>query len=210
MTDNASAGATPAVADATSAQTTGTEPAQPTATVDDAALGDTGKRALEAERKAAREAQRRAEAAEKALEELKLAGASETEKAIAAARKEGAAEVTERYHAQIRRSEIKAALVGAGINASVLDLAVNAAEFGDLKVSGDGEVEGLSQTVAAFKASRADLFRVGTVGSPDAGTGGRAAPAVSFTREQLRDPVFFNENQAAILLAQREGRITTR
>jgi hypothetical protein len=208
MTDNASAGATPAVPGATPGQTAGTEPATPVpATGTDEALGDTGKRALEAERKAAREAQRRAEAAEKALEDLKLAGASETEKAIAAARKEGAAEVTERYHAQIRRSEIKAALVGAGINGSVLDLAAKADEFGGLKVTDDGEVEGLDQAVAAFKASRADLFKVGTVGSPDAGTGGRAAPAVSFTRDQLKDAAFYAANKDAILKAMAEGRI---
>jgi hypothetical protein len=83
MTDNASAGAMPAVADATPAQTLPETEAVPTpaATAGGEALGESGKRALEAERKSARDALKRAEAAEaklKALEEDKL---SETERA---------------------------------------------------------------------------------------------------------------------------------
>ena len=217
MTDNAPAGATPVVPGATPGQTpppTGSVPAAPPpATGEDAALGDAGKRAIDAMKAERDAAQRAAKAAERALEELKLAGASEAEKAIAKAKADGAAEVTSRFHDQIRRSEVKLALSAAGINASVLDLAARADEFGALKVTDTGEIEGLASAVGSFKAARADLFGAGArpVGSPDAGTGGRAAiqGGASFTRAQLKDHGFYMAHKDDILRAQAEGRITS-
>jgi hypothetical protein len=209
MSDNATAGAMPVVPDATSGQTAATETPPTVPATGTEVLGEAGTRALQAERANAKAAAKRADDAEKALEALKLAGASETEKAIAAARKEGAIEVTERFHAQVRRSEVKAALAGAGINPSVLDLAAKADEFSGLTVNDDGEVEGLAQAVAAFKTARADLFATKRpTGSADAGsTTAAGAPATTFTRAQLRDPEFYQANKADILAAMQGGRI---
>jgi hypothetical protein len=184
MTDNASAGATPAAGGATPPQT----PAQPaaatppaassSATGDDQQLGDAGKRALEEERRARREAEDRAKAFQKDLDELKAQGLSESEKAVADAKKAGAAEVTERFHGQIRRAETRSALTSAGINASVLDLATKADEFAALKVTDDGEVTGLDAAVDAFKRARPDLFAARSAPRPgDAGLGPRGTPA---------------------------------
>jgi len=211
MADNASAGATPAAAGATPTQTTPVSPAAEPVTPPDDSLGDGGKRALEAERKTARDALKRAADAEKALEDLKLAGASDSEKAIAKAKADGAAEVTGRFHDQIRRSEVKLALSAAGINPSVLDLAAKADEFVGLKVTDTGQVEGLDQAIAQFKGTRGDLFKPAVpTGSSGLGTGSadRTAGAKSFTREQLRDPAFFAANRDDILEAQKAGRIT--
>lgn len=180
MNDNdQSAGATPAAPGATPGQTppatpsaTPTPPpsATPPATDDDAALGEGGKRALDAERASRRAAEDRAKAAEKERDDLKAATLSESEKAIADAKKAGQTEATERYAAVIRRSEVKAALAAAGIQSSVMDLAVKADEFAALKVGDDGNVEGLDEAVKAFKGTRKDLFtKPGTDGSADGG-----------------------------------------
>ncbi len=216
MPEIASTGATPAAAGATPAQTTPVSPvADPPTTTSpatgDDGLGDPGKRALDAERASARTEKARADKAEKALADLQNASASDAEKALKAAKAEGAAEVTERLHVMIRRSEVKAALAGSGINPSVLDLAVMAPEFRDLKVTETGDVEGLKDAIAMFKGSRPDLFKAAPAGgTADLGTGSgdRTAAGKSFTRQQLRDPVFYQANKADILKAMQEGRIT--
>lgn len=188
MTEPQSAGAMPAVGGATPPPT----PAQPAATPpsaapssatdDDQQLGDAGKRALEDERRARREAENRAKAAERERDDLKAAGLTESEKAIADAKKAGAAEVTERFHAQIRRAEVRAALTSAGISASVLDLATKADEFAALKVTEDGEVSGLDAAVEAFKRARSDLFTAKAPARPgDSGLGPRGTPAAGGT-----------------------------
>lgn len=215
MFDNASTGATPAAAGATPAQTTPVSPAAdpvtpPPATGDDG-LGDPGKRAIDAERKTARDEKARADKAEKALADLQNASASDTEKALKAAKAEGATEVTDKLHAMIRRSEVKAALAGSGINSSVLDLAIGAPEFAALKVGEDGTVEGLDQAVAQFKGSRSDLFKPAVAGgTADLGTGSaaRTSAGKTFSRDQLKDSDFFQKNKADIMQALQEGRIT--
>jgi hypothetical protein len=169
MTDNAPAGATPVVPGATPGQTPPPTPDPPPAT-GELEIGDAGKRALDVMKAERNAAVAQSKADKKALEEHLSATQSDSEKAIAQAKKDGAAEVTAKWSAQVRRSEVRAALTGAGINVSVLDLAVNAAEFGTLKVTEDGEVEGLSQAVAAFKTARADLFKTAPVpGTADGG-----------------------------------------
>lgn len=152
-----------------------------------------------------------AKAAKTALETLQSSTASDTDKALAAARAEGAAEVAGKLHGAIRRSEVKVALARAGINPAILDLAVNASEFAGLTVTEDGEIEKLAETVAMFKGTHGDLFKVlPTSGSADLGTGssGRSAAGKTFTREQLRDPEFYQTNKADIMAAMKEGRIT--
>jgi hypothetical protein len=216
MADNASAGATPAAACATPVQTTPVSPAADpvtpaSATDDTAALGDPGKAAIDrmkAERDAATRAQK---AAEKALTDLQNASATDADKAIAKAKADGVAEVSGKYQALIRNAVVRAELAGSGINASVMDLAVMAPEFQKLTVSDDGEVEGLKDAIAIFKGSRADLFKPATVdGSSGLGTGSatRTAAGKTFTRDQLRNPEFYQANKADIIAAAQEGRIT--
>ena len=157
----------------TAAGATTDSSATDTSATDEAQLGEGGKRAIAAERAKVKAAEDRAKAAEKERDDLKLATASDSEKAIAAAKKAGADEVLTRVHAQVRRSEVKAALSAAGINASVLDLAAKADEFAALKVDDEGEVEGLADAIKDFKKARADLFtKPGSSGTADGGTRG--------------------------------------
>jgi hypothetical protein len=216
MSDNASTGATPAAAGATPAQTTPVSPAAdlpttpPPATGDDG-LGDPGKRAIAEERQAARNEKARADKAEKALSDLQNATASDADKALKAAKDEGANEVRTVLHGLLRQAKVESALAAAGINPSVLDLASKASEFAALRVTDDGTVEGLTEAVAQFKGSRGDLFKPATAGgTADLGTGSasRTTAGKTFSREQLRDPIFYQANKADIELAAREGRIT--
>lgn len=183
MTDNASAGATPVVGGATPPQT----PAQPapgsttaapaSATGDDDALGDAGKRALKAERDRAVTAEKSRDELAKRLEDLENASRSDHERALLQAKKEGASEVATRYEAALRRSEVRAALSAAGVSAGVLDLATRADEFTSLKVNDEGAVVGLDGAVEAFRKAMPDLFTTRSPRGTDFGGGPRGAPA---------------------------------
>lgn len=131
-----------------------------------------------------RDAARRDAKAEKdAREALENASKSETDKALAQAKKAGADEVTAKWSSQVRRAEVKAALTAEGINPSLLDWATSAPEFVSLKVSEDGEVEGLAEAIKAVKASKPDLFtKPGTAGTADGGARGSRS---GLTREVI-------------------------
>jgi len=207
------AGATPVAAGAMPAQTPSAQPAPGTAaaspaTGDTGGLGDAGKRAIDAMKAERDAAQRAARAAEKAFEELKLAGASEAEKAIAKAKADGAAEVTGRFHDQIRRSEVKLALSAAAISPSLLDLMANAPEFATLKVTDDGTIdpEAMRAAMAVAKAARADLFRP-TAGSADGGPRGSTPAGRVYKASELNDRAFYEKNREDVIRAYRENRI---
>jgi hypothetical protein len=213
MTDNASAGATPAVPGATPGQT----PAQPAAapampppaTGNDDPLGEGGKRALEAERTAARNATKRADDLQRELDTLRAASLTDQEKAIAEARKAGATEVLGKAQQIARRAEVRRALSGAGVPADSVDLAAGASDFADLAVGDDGMVDGLDKAVTAFKGAHPTLFAAKAGGSFDTGLGGgRPGAARTYTRSQLRDTEFFSKNRDDIMAAMKEGRIT--
>lgn len=200
------AGAMPVVPDATSGQSAQAQSDPAPATGTDEPLGDAGKGALQAERKAARDAIKRAEAAERELEALRTANQSDQEKALAAARKEGATEAQARADAKVRRSEVRRVLATAGC--VDVDIAAMASDFAELPVTEEGDVEGLDKAVADFRTAHPALFPPKRpAGSVDAGSlTGNRAPA-SYTREQIKDPVFYAAHRDDIIAAMSEGRI---
>jgi hypothetical protein len=211
MTEQESAGATPVEDGATPSQSTPVgPPAAEPAPGADAALGDAGKRALDAmkaERKAAEDRARKAEAE---LETLRTSGLSEHEKAIAQAKKDATSEAEKAWSARLRTSEVRRALQAAGVTADALDLAAGAAEFSDLVVDDDGVVADLERTVDAFRRSHPSLFAAArpAAGNFDGGSGGASA-AQSWTRDQIgqMSQAEFEKNEAEIMRAMREGRI---
>lgn len=199
------AGATPP------AGTTTTPEAEPPATGEDA-LGDAGKKALDAERDAREQAEKRAKAAEQELEKLRKAGQTEQEKALEAARDEARTEADSRWTGIVRRAQVERALIAAGISQSELALAAAAPDFDSLALSEEGRLEDLTKAVDTFKASHPALFAQAAPrnGSFDTGLGGgRPAGARTYSREELRDPTFYAEHKDDILKAQNEGRITS-
>ncbi|MFZ0324734.1 MAG: hypothetical protein WAN48_11455 [Actinomycetes bacterium] len=208
-TETLPAGAMPVEADATSTQSTGeTEAdAQAPATGTDAALGETGKRALEAERKAAKDALKRAEAAERELETIRTANQSEQERAIAAARKEGATEVQAKADAKVRRAEVRRALSAAGcIDVGLAELSP---DFADLTVTDDGEIEDIERVMKSFQKEHPAQFGSRVAGSPDAGTGAGRGALPTYTSAQIADRAFWEANRDDIMRAMAEGRIVS-
>lgn len=164
MTEDSTTGATPG-AGATPAQAGPaiTAPAEPTPATGEDDLGEAGKKVLRELRSAEREAQRRAEAAETELAALRAATQTDQEKALAQARSEGAAEVRERMSGQLRTLRVEAALLAAGVDPALLDLAARADEFSSLKVDDNGQVD-VAPAIAALKKARPVLF-TSTTGS---------------------------------------------
>jgi hypothetical protein len=188
---NIPAGAMPAAGGATPPQTppvanapAPTPQAQPASTPDPdpsapdvpEGLGDAGKRALDAMKAERNAAIAASKAAERELEQIKAASLSESEKAIAAARKAGADEVTERLHARVRRAEVKLALARAGAVSSLVEDLANAAEFAALVVDDADQVAGLDDAIKAHKARVPDAYRAPTAPGPGSVDGGPRAP----------------------------------
>lgn len=216
MADNdSSAGATPAAAGATPAQTTPVSPApaaSPAAAAapatGDADLGEGGQSALRKERQAARDASDRADRAEQELASLKAAGQSDQEKALEQARREARSETSTQFQALIRAARVEAALSAAGVDPQLLDLAVPADEFAKLKVTEEGTVEGLHDAVEALRKARPALFAkpAAAAGTADGGT--RGAPTT--TKEQVeawsKDPVAYLQHRDEIFAFLAAGR----
>jgi hypothetical protein len=185
------AGATPAAGGATPSQTppaasapvptpqpvpAPTPAPEPSAPDDTLGLGDAGKRALDAMKAERNAAIAASKAAERELEQLRSANQTETEKAIAAARKAGADEVTERLHARVRRAETKLALARAGAVPSLIEDLANAAEFSELKVDDADQVAGLDDAIKAHRARVPDAYRAPATPGPGSVDGGPRAP----------------------------------
>lgn len=146
-----------------------------TSATDDVALGEPGKRALEAERTARKTAEDRAKAAERERDEEKLKNASDQDKAIAAAKEQGKTEVVERLHNTVRRTAVREALLTAGAVPSLVADLSRADEFAALKVNDDDEIDedGLAKAVKKHMARVPDAYKVpGNSGSADGGARG--------------------------------------
>jgi hypothetical protein len=156
-------------------------PAAPSPTPDPSAsqapegAGDAKKAldAMRAERDAALAASR---AGERELEQLKTANLTESEKAIAAALKAGADEVTERLHARVRRAETKLALARAGALPSLIEDLAGATEFAALRVDDTDQVTGLDEALKAHRSRVPDAYRAPVTPGPGSVDGGPRAP----------------------------------
>lgn len=168
MSEDTSTGATPGA---------GAMPAQPETTAPPATgedgLADAGRAILREARATAKAAEARAHAAEVERDALKAATQTETERLVTAARKEGAAEVMTKVQAQLRRAGVKSALITAGVNTELLDLATKDDVFADLSVTDEGDVDGLDAAIASLRKARPSLFTKVTPG--DFGGGNRGA-----------------------------------
>jgi hypothetical protein len=162
-------GATPAAPPANSAPPA--PPAAPAtppppATGDDG-LGEAGKKAIAAERKAAKEAQDALKTAQAELEALRTQGLSESEKAIKEASNTAAAAERAKWQSSIRAVRVESALRVAGAsNEKLLELALRSDLVSALKVDEAGKVEGLDAAIAKLKEEIPEMF-----GAPASGGG---------------------------------------
>lgn len=145
--------------------TTATTDAAATATDDAAtdALGDAGKLALDrmkAERDQARADAKRAKSLEAELAKLREATATDSDKAIAAAKAEGAAEATNSANARIVRAEVRS--LAAGKLADPMD-AVQFLDLDDFKIdaNGDVDVKAIAKAIDALLTDKPYLAAAG-------------------------------------------------
>ena len=100
------------------------------------ALGDAGKKALDAMKAERNEAAKALKAAQRELEALKASSMSEAEKAVAEAEKRGAQQAAERYATRLVDEAFRAATVGRALNPDAL-LAFDRKTF----ITDDGDVD---------------------------------------------------------------------
>lgn len=132
----------------------------------DEPLGDAGKQTLVKVRTLLKEAEARAEAAEKERDELKTAGQTEQEKAVAAARAEGISAANQR----LVRAEVKAAAAAAGFH-DPADAAVQLhGELAKVAISKDGDVDEakVKELVASLATSKPYLVKTAGATPPAA------------------------------------------
>ena len=180
------------------------EPAAPPPA--DEPLGDGGKRALEAERKAARDALKRAEAAEKELAKARESQMTEQEKAVAKAKAEGRAEALAQSNARLVAAEVRAAAAGKFANPA---LAIKLLDVSQITVADDGTVDN-----KAIESQIEDLLKdnpgLAANASRPSGTvdaGARSKSPNTFTTSQIEDRRFYEEHRDDIFRAMQEGRI---
>ena len=176
--------------------------------------------ALESERKLRRDADKRARDLEAELATLRTASLSDQEKAVEAARNEGRNEGLRR----VVEAEVRAAAAGKLANPA---LAAKLLDVDSFIPTDGGEVSAERIGAALEELLAANPYlRIETPGStppasstgappaapagtaPGGARGGPNSVAGSFSRSQLRDPVFYAANKDAILKAAQEGRIT--
>lgn len=216
-TDMTPAGATPAAVGATPTQTpsqeqerpAGQEPATGNGRSGDDPLGEPGKRALEAERAARRDAEDRFKAAQKELDDLKTASLSAEEKRskrLAELEQEQSQWAIERQEL-VLRGEVASAAARLGFSdpgdaLRLLDrTALNFAPDGSPQ-NLEAQLQGLAKAKPYLLANRSMVSFDTGLGAP--GSSGKR----SYTRQELRDPKFYQEHEADIQIALREGRIT--
>jgi hypothetical protein len=174
----------PPAAGATPAQTTPVSPApDPTTTPPPATgepeIGEAGKKAIAAERTAAKEATKRAETAERELETLRTAGQTDQEKALTTAKREAAAEERAKFETMLRRAGVRSELRAKGLSESLAELALKDDRFAVLKVDDGGRVTDVDKAVEAFLKDFPEMVAPAHPGTVTAGaqTGAPAQPA---------------------------------
>ncbi len=206
-TTTAPAGATPAAASATPAQTTPVSPAPdltpPPPATGEPELGEAGKKAIAAERRAAKEAQDALKLAQGELEALKAAGLSESEKAVKEATNAATAAERAKWQSSIRAVRVEAALRVAGAtNETLLELALKSDLVTALKVDEAGKVTDLDKAVEQFKKDIPEMFAPTGPGTVTRGV----QTATRRQRPRLSKQAIARPLRAPALTAQQPGR----
>ena len=159
-----------------------TEPAEtPQEAADGDELGESGKKALAAERAAAKAAEKRAKAAEAELEKVRLENASAEEKALAVARAEGRSEALSTANVRLVRAEVKAA--AGGVLQDPED-AVRLLDLAEFEVDDDGEVDTKAITAAVRRLAESKPY-LAVGAKPTALPGGGATPSQGISMDDL-------------------------
>lgn len=169
-------------------------PAPPPPDPDDA-LGEAGRRALQAERDARKAAEKKARDTEAELEKLRTAQMSDQQRAIAEAEARGRTAATTEVAQRLAAAEIKAALTGVVPDPAAIVEDLNLGKY----ITADGDVD--ADAVKALR-TKYEALAPKTPPKPDPGPGDgghRGGPPATDPGEM---------SMADYIAARREGRIT--
>lgn len=158
----------------------------PTTTPDPgAALGDAGKRALDAERARAAAAEKALKATQAELDKIRKASQTDAEKAIEAAKEEVRAELSKQYQAQIIGSEILRHASG-----KLADPGDAPALLGDLTrfAMADGTIDskGIASAIDALLKAKPYLSAAGSTPKPLPGSQNGKPPTGQSVNDMIR------------------------
>lgn len=159
-------------------------PSPPVADPVDQPLGEAGQRALIREREVAAEARREAAALKAELETLRTSQMSDQDKAIKAAKAEGAAEVSAKFATQVLHSEVRVAAAGKLADPSD---AVRLLDLARFKVADDGTVDSAAITSAIDELVKSKPYLAPSAPSVKATDTGQGARNGNATVSQIRD-----------------------
>lgn len=158
--------------DATSTETTEVTTTEQTQIAPD--LGDGGKAALDAERRARREAEKQAKAATAELQKLQDANMNEVDRALAAAKAEGRTEALREAGVRLVDAEVRASATGRGVDTDALLEGLDRIKF--LDAEGDPDRDAIQAWVDRVAPLGEERTKDGF---PDLGQGTRStAPAL--------------------------------
>lgn len=174
-------------------------------------LGENGVKALQAERTARKAAEKQIADLAAQLDAIRAEQMTDQEKALAAARVEAAeaakAETAATYERRLLEATVKAQAAGRFRDPAD---ALRYLDTTELPRGDDGVLDEAAIGVALDAVlSERPYLAVAADKWPDGDQGPQGSEvARTFSRAQLRDVEFYRANRDAILLAQREGRIT--
>ncbi len=185
-------------------------PADPPAPpADPEGLGDAGKRALTAERAARAAAERDAKAVRDELEALKAERMTESERALADARKEGRDEAMAVANKRLVAAEVKSAATGKLVDPSIADRLLDVSTF-TVDESGNVDSKAITSAIDALLAEKpylaATAGRTPAMGSGDGGPQGNP-PAGQLGKADL-DKLLREGKHDEITKARNEGRFS--
>ena len=157
----------------------------PTDAPDETKLGDAGKAALDAERRARRDAERKLKEATAQLQALQDAGKTDLEKALA--RAEAAEKERDTYRSELTGRERAATLAAAARDAHAVNPDLVASLLaGRVNWDEDGTAAGVTEALDALRKSDPYLFAPVDAGTRDAATTGHTTGAAPDLNQLLR------------------------
>ena len=171
------------------------------------ALGDAGKKALDAERQARRDAEKARKKLEEELTELRKQAMTDQERAIEEAREAATNEVLEGVNTKLFAAEVRAAAAGKIADPELIadaEMAKRLLKFDEIPMTSDGDIDSAAIAEAVDKLVKNKPYLKGSAMQPDgsADQGARTSGVKQLTREEVQ-----RMSPDEIMKAENEGRL---
>lgn len=176
-------------------------------------LGDAGKKAIQQEREARKAAEKAAKDAQAELDELRKAQMSDQEKAVEEARREGATETETKFQKRLFAAEAKVAAAGKVADPTLLadpDVAKSLLGLDDIPVNAAGDIdsEAISEAIDRLIEAR-PFLKAGIPGDATWPSNGSEAGPRGDAKSQLTQDDLKKMSPEEITKARADGRLAT-